>query len=98
MTPPKVCPSPALVTIPKATKALFPDAPEPITLPEGSDSVVAAGTLRAARAATKAHNGQIDANLDTLQSEQADAIQRYNRDLSQWWDDCTEAPTQEEAP
>jgi len=76
------------VVIPKASKALFPDAPK-ITDPSGTvHSVIVGSLVRANNKNIDAHNEQIDSNLDLLSKEQSEAADRQNSANLTRWENC----------
>ena len=84
------------MVIPKATKALFPNAPS-IEEPAGEiNSVVAASLIRAGNIATKGHNTQTDKNLKLLRDDQDAALKRQNTANYEAWKDCQEPPPEPE--
>jgi len=84
------------VVIPKATKALFPDAPKIVKPAPQGHSVLAAGVMQASIEAINAHNAHIDNNLKLLQDEQEEALERQNTANYEAWKDCQEPPPEPE--
>ena len=86
------CPPPKEATVTRLPEGLFPDAPMIDRLPPGSDTVLAASTIRASRTLTEQHNAAKGKNVQAANDFVRGQVDSYNRYLAGWVEECISPP------